>query len=48
MKSSSGTSGAFTARAKAARSASIEKVVRKVFSGPPGGRGGGGRVYHQD
>lgn len=29
MKSSSGTSGAFTARAKAARSASIGKVVRK-------------------
>lgn len=48
MKSSSGTSGAFTARAKAARSASIGKVVRKVSSGLPvglreeEGRGEGG------
>lgn len=37
MKSSSGTSGALTARAKAARSASIGKVVRKFSSGSPAG-----------
>lgn len=33
MKSSSGTSGALTARAKAARSALIRKAVRSISSG---------------
>lgn len=41
MKSSSGTSGALTARAKAARSVSIWEVFSKGFLLRWGGGGGG-------